>query len=119
MPRLRLAPIEYKVCPTDGIEYEGGQCPQCGHSSDPQTVRRVMHDRLILVSVDPLIYKREARLRCSNKECGNLYAAVQCPLCGAPKPQRPTMVWVRTFAVGESLETETEEVNHDVEDGDE
>ncbi|MCS6862432.1 MAG: hypothetical protein NZT92_19180 [Abditibacteriales bacterium] len=102
MARLRQAPIEYKVCADCGIEYEGAQCPQCRHAFDPQTTRKVTHDRLILVGVNPPIYEREARFRC--KKCGNLYAAPQSPLCQESNPQRPTIVWVRTFNQVESLE---------------
>lgn len=102
--RLRLAPVEYKVCPTDEVKYEGSKCPQCGRPFDPTTVRKLTYDRLILVDVDPPVYEREARFRCSNEACKNLYEALKCPLCRTAKPQRPTIVWVRTFNYAESLE---------------
>lgn len=71
MARLRLAPVEYKICPADGI-YEGEQCPHCRRPFDPQTVRKMTHDRLILVDVDPSVYERTQRCRCP--ACDNLYA---------------------------------------------
>lgn len=127
--RLRLASVEYKICPACGEPYEGGQCPRDKTTFDETTDRKTTSDRLILVGEYPAIYVPAARFRCTNKECGNLYVALQCPLCRAPKPQRPTTVWVRTFAKPESLEelqqrdlagdekdNDTEEANDNAED---
>lgn len=70
MARLRLASVELKVCPTKdcGIEYEGSQCPKCKQPFDPKIGKKVMYDRLILVDVDPPVYKQKERLRCKNKQ---------------------------------------------------
>jgi hypothetical protein len=89
--------------------YEGGQCPWCKTPFDPRTTRRVTRDRLVLVDVDPPVYERELRYAC--RQCDNLYEAVQCPLCDTAKPKHTTTVYVRTFAVQESLaELEAREV---------
>lgn len=71
--RVRLAPVEYKVCRAESChtEYEGAQCPQCRQPFDPQSMRKELHDRLILVSVDPPIYEQTQRCRCP--ECKSLY----------------------------------------------
>jgi hypothetical protein len=90
--RLRLAPVEYKVCTTErcGNEYEGAQCSQCRQPFDPKRMRKELHDRLILVDVDPPIYEHIQRYRCP--ECKNLYdlresdvvASAQCVQCKKP-----------------------------------
>ena len=85
--RLRLAPVEYKRCPACGTEYEGGQCPRDKTVFDETTTQKVDRERLILVGKYPEVYVPASRFRCSNEGCGNLYAALQCPRCGAPKPQ--------------------------------
>jgi hypothetical protein len=66
MARLRIAPVEYKVCRC-GTEYEGARCPDClGRRTpfDPNTMRKIAYDHLIVVGVDPPPYGREPRLRC-------------------------------------------------------
>jgi len=90
--RLRLAPVEYKVCATNhcGNAYEGGQCPRCRQPFDPTRMRKELYDRLILVDVDPPIYEQTQRCRCT--ECKSLYdlreddvtARAQCDQCKKP-----------------------------------
>ena len=94
--RLRLAPVEYKTCTTIGCarKYEGGHCPTCRQPFEPQTVAKELHDRLILVDVDPPVYEQAQRCRCT--DCKNLFdlserdiiARVQCPACQKPLLQR-------------------------------
>ena len=71
--RLRLAPVEYKVCATAqcGSEYEGGQCPTCKQPFDPSRMDKRLHDRLILVDTDPSIYEQVQRCRCT--ACKSLF----------------------------------------------
>ena len=90
--RLRLAPVEYKVCTTAdcGSPYEGERCPQCRSVFDPARGRKELADRLILVDVDPAIYEQTHRCRCT--ECKNLFdlceddvvGRAQCPHCLQP-----------------------------------
>ena len=90
--RLRLAPVEYKVCTTAdcGITYEGERCPQCRSSFDPALGRKELADRLILVDVDPAIYEQTLRCRCP--VCKNLFdlraeeivGRAQCARCLQP-----------------------------------
>ena len=65
--RLRLAPVEYKVCssPDCDTKYEGAQCPRCRRSFDPAATRKELADRLILVDVDPPLYELRQRCRCT------------------------------------------------------
>ncbi|MGE0681922.1 MAG: hypothetical protein AB7P69_13615 [Candidatus Binatia bacterium] len=101
--RLRLAPVEYKICSTaecDG-KYEGGHCPTCKQPFEPGTVVKDLHDRLILVDVDPPVYEQAQRCRCT--ECKNLFdlserdliERVQCPACKKPLFQREQLqkIW--------------------------
>ena len=71
--RLRLAPVEYKVCDTERCtnKYEGAQCPQCRQPFDSGRMRKELHDRLILVDLDPSIYEQTQRCRCTT--CKSLY----------------------------------------------
>ena len=90
--RLRLAPVEYKECVTAhcSTNYEGSHCPTCRQPFDPRRVRKGLHDRLILVDVDPSVYEQTHRCRCS--ECKNLFdlseldvvAGAKCGACGEP-----------------------------------
>lgn len=90
--RLRLAPVEHKVCTTAdcGRTYEGERCPQCRSSFDPALGRKELADRLILVDVDPAIYAQTHRCRCT--ACKNLFdlraegvtVRAQCPQCLQP-----------------------------------
>ena len=90
--RLRLAPVEYKVCTTAdcGSSYEGERCPQCRAVFDPVLGRKELADRLILVDVDPAIYEQAHRCRCT--VCKNLFdlraeeviVRAQCPHCVQP-----------------------------------
>lgn len=93
MTKLRLVPVEYKVCGTAGcdIEYEGETCPRCGQAFEATRGRKRTHDRLILVSEDPPLYEREpSRYRCP--DCGNVYglamedivACARCAACQQP-----------------------------------
>ena len=94
--RLRLAPVEYKTCATLGCggKYEGGHCPTCKQPFEPHKVVKGLHDRLILVDVDPSVYEPAQRCRCT--ECKNLFELserviierVQCPACQKPLFQR-------------------------------
>lgn len=87
--RLRLAPVEYKTCATASCsgKYEGGHCPTCKQPFEPRTTIKRLHDRLILVDVDPPVYEPAQRCRCT--ECKNLFdlyeqdiiARAQCPAC--------------------------------------
>ena len=90
--RLRLAPVEYKVCATaqcDG-EYEGAQCPQCKQPFDSSRMEKRLYDRLILVDTDPSIYEQVQRCRCT--ACKSLFALTEtdiaaqaiCPDCDRP-----------------------------------
>jgi hypothetical protein len=65
--RLRLAPVEYKVCSTPDCDtkYEGAQCPQCRRPFDAAATRKELADRLILVDVDPPFYEPQQRCRCT------------------------------------------------------
>src|SRR5262249_43986131 len=65
--RLRLAPVEYKVCctPDCNIKYEGAQCPQCRRPFELTTMRRELADRLILVDIEPPLYEPTHRCRCT------------------------------------------------------
>lgn len=70
--RLRLVAVESKVCTTcEGKEYEGFRCGQCQRSFNPIKDSRVVHDRLILVDVDPPPYERQHHYRCP--ACKYLY----------------------------------------------
>jgi hypothetical protein len=101
--RLRLAPVEYKVCGTDhcGNTYEGGRCPRCHQPFDSAGMRKELHDRLILVDVDPPIYEQTQRCRCP--ECKSLYdlceddviARAQCDQCKKPLFRREQLqkIW--------------------------
>jgi hypothetical protein len=90
--RLRLAPVEYKECVTAhcSTKYEGSHCPTCQQPFDPRRIRKALHDRLILVDVDPSVYEQTHRCRCS--ECKNLFdlsepdvvAGAKCSACGEP-----------------------------------
>jgi hypothetical protein len=94
--RLRLAPVEYKTCATAGCgnQYEGAQCPTCKQPFAPEHAVKGLHDRLILVDVDPSTYEPAQRCRCT--ECKNLFdlserdiiARVQCVACKKPLFQR-------------------------------
>ncbi len=65
--RLRLAPVEYKVCssPDCDTKYEGAQCPLCRRPFDAAATRKEPADRLILVDVDPPLYEPRQRCRCT------------------------------------------------------
>jgi hypothetical protein len=101
--RLRLAPVEYKVCGTEDCSsiYEGAQCPQCRQPFDPGKMRKELHDRLILVDIDPSIYEQTQRCRCTG--CKNLYALgesevvahAQCGQCQEPLFRREQLqkIW--------------------------
>ncbi len=90
--RLRLAPVEYKVCTTVdcGGSYEGDRCPHCRSAFDPTRERKELADRLILVDVDPAIYEQAHRCRCP--VCKNLFdlraedviTRAQCRHCAQP-----------------------------------
>ena len=71
--RIRLAPVEYKECTTEHChtKYEGQHCPRCQQSFDPQHVRKSLHDRLIVVDIDPPVYEPAQRCRCT--DCKNLF----------------------------------------------
>ncbi len=108
--RLRLANVEYRVCPEcSGTHvgphagyYEGGQCI-CRSSFNDQTTRKTTEKRLILVDAEPPIYESESRYACGN--CGNLYETPPCPLCDCEDvPRDKKTVWVRTFHRVESFE---------------
>lgn len=101
--RLRLAPVEYKTCATTecGGKYEGGHCPTCKQPFEPGTVMKGLHDRLILVDIDPPVYEQAQRCRCT--ACKNLFdlserdiiQRVQCPACKKPRFQREQLqkIW--------------------------
>jgi hypothetical protein len=90
--RLRLAPVEYKMCTTAdcGSSYEGDRCPHCRAAFDPTLGRKELADRLILVDVDPAIYEQTHRCRCP--VCKNLFdlraeeviVRAQCRHCEQP-----------------------------------
>jgi len=90
--RLRIAPVEYKECPTTHCHatYEGQHCPQCRQPFDPQRVRKTLRDRLILVDIDPPVYEPTQRCRCT--DCKNLFAlsahevaeGATCSVCREP-----------------------------------
>ena len=152
-------------------EYEGVQCPWFRHPFEAGTMRKLLHERLILVGTDVPVYEQVERCKCP--ACKDIYslpgdditrnalcshcnnplftkdqlkamwrgantllqraraldrarkALAQCPQCHQPVqqvcwcpisrsiphppgcsclPQRPTLVWVRTFAVEESVD---------------
>ena len=101
--RLRLAPVEYKACATEycSSKYEGAHCPQCRYPFDPERTMKGLHDRLVLVDVDPPIYEPAQRCRCT--ECKNLFALLEqdvvarakCSICGEPLLSRKQMeaIW--------------------------
>lgn len=70
--RLRLVPVESKVCRGCQGEYEGDQCPECRMPPDAHTRRRTS-PRIICVGAELPTYEREERLRCTNRECRNVY----------------------------------------------
>jgi hypothetical protein len=70
--RLRLVHVEYKVCGGCALEYEGDQCPDCRMPPDARTRRRTV-PRVICVGAELPTYEREERLRCTNRECRNVY----------------------------------------------
>ena len=88
--RLRLAPVEYKICPEAecDTEYEGAQCPQCKQPDNPAAVARRTYDRLILADIIPPPYEQAQRCRCP--ECKSLFELsdkavirhAQCASCG-------------------------------------
>jgi len=90
--RLRLAPVEYKVCMTAdcGSSYEGERCLRCRAVFEPARARKELADRLILVDVDPAIYEPIYRCRCT--VCKNLFdlhaegviGRAQCSHCEQP-----------------------------------
>lgn len=90
--RLRLVPVEYKVCATAdcGGFYEGDRCPHCRAAFEPTRSRKELADRLILVDVDPAIYEQTQRCRCP--VCKNLFdlraeeviVRAQCQHCEQP-----------------------------------
>lgn len=104
--RLRLAPVEYKICATPDCtsEYEGAQCPVCKQPFTPDRVVKTLYDRLVLVDVDPPVYEPARRCRCT--ECKNLFdlsereviARAQCTACGKPLLQREQLrkLWTET-----------------------
>jgi hypothetical protein len=104
--RLRLAPVEYKLCTTTQCqtEYEGGQCPQCQQSFDPARTRKDVYDRLVLVDIDPPVYTQTLRCRCP--ECKNVYdlreediiVRAQCQQCKQPLFSREQLqkIWRNT-----------------------
>lgn len=118
--RLRMVPVEYKLCSgTDcpsadpARKYEGDRCPSCRRAFDRRTTLRLAYERWIVVGGDVPPYERAARYRCTAEvkrngrfeQCGNLYESETCPICGSEKAvRRPTMVWVRTFNKSESLD---------------
>ena len=71
--RLRIAPVEYKECPSAHCHalYESQHCPRCRQPFDPQRTRKTLRDRLILVDVDPPVYEPAQRCRCT--DCKNLF----------------------------------------------
>ena len=128
--RVRLAPVEYKLCSNDDckspktpktpktqktqetLKYEGNKCPRCKTPFNPKTTRKKAFDRLIVVT-DYEIYELQARLHCKGGidqqnhkiECDNLFSSAECPICGcSPRLRRPTHVWVRTFSSRFSLD---------------
>ncbi len=104
--RLRLAPVEYKICATPECpsEYEGAQCPVCKEAFLPERVVKTLHDRLVLVDHDPPVYEPERRCRCT--ECKNLFdlteheviARAQCRACSKPLLPRAQLqkLWADT-----------------------
>ena len=98
--RLRLAPVEYKVCAATDCEtkYEGAQCPQCRQAFDPTLVRKELADRLILVDVDPPFYEQAQRYRCT--VCKGIFALreedvvrrAQCDQCRQPLFSRESLL---------------------------
>lgn len=101
--RLRLAPVEYKVCATAdcGGTYEGERCPHCHAAFDPTRGQKELADRLILVAVDPAMYEQTHRCRCP--VCKNLFdlreenvvVRAQCHHCAQPLFSRTQlrMLW--------------------------
>jgi hypothetical protein len=105
--RLRLAPVEYKVCATDTCEskYEGSHCPRCQQPFDPEQMRKDVQDRLILVDTDPAVYELDYRCRCP--ECRNLFVILEqdlitrakCQACGQPLWRREELLDIWQDAV--------------------
>jgi hypothetical protein len=74
MARLRLAPVEFKVChECSGPDstYEGLKCVHCGADFREDRTMRVLRRLLILVDADPPPYEPALRFHCSG--CGNYY----------------------------------------------
>ena len=112
--RVRLVPVEYKLCQTAECQgekgsrkYEGHDCPWCHKPVLPSKTPRVPLKRLITVSDIP-VYERQKRFRCKNnhiknygtgKVIENLCEQPICSICGAElNKHRPTYVWVRKFS---------------------
>jgi hypothetical protein len=101
--RLRLAPVEYKICTTEYCEsrYEGSYCPRCKQAFVPERIRKDLQDRLIVVDVDPPVYEQAQRYRCT--DCKNLFdlsepdvvSRARCNACGQPLLSRRQLetVW--------------------------
>jgi transposase-like protein len=101
--RLRLAPVEYKICTTEYCEnrYEGSYCPRCKQAFAPEKIRKDLQDLLILVDVDPPVYEPAQRYRCT--DCKNLFdlsepdvvSRARCNACGQPLLSRRQLetVW--------------------------
>jgi hypothetical protein len=97
--RLRLAPVEYKVCSTPNCDtkYEGAQCPQCRYPFDSATARKELADRLILVDVDPPLYEPTHRCRCTackglfGLHEGDVVLRARCDQCRQPLFSRDSL----------------------------
>ncbi|MDX2505555.1 MAG: hypothetical protein QNL62_13910 [Gammaproteobacteria bacterium] len=118
--RVRLVPVEYKLCQTESCQeddgphkFEGLHCLWCDVPGLPSTTPRALFQRLI-VNADFPVYERQKRYRCrenhvfrgsQKKRIENLCEQPVCPLCSAElNKHRPVFVWVRTFSQRLSLD---------------
>lgn len=97
--RLRLAPVAYKICSECGTHFEGEKCPNDDVPFNEATTRKILKDLMILFGGDSPAYGQDLQYRCKKGDCRNLFplSMNNCPVCGASRPQRPTVVWERTF----------------------
>lgn len=83
----------------DKAKYEGETCPACREKHNPDYVRRITEDRIIVVDQDPPPYRREPRVRC--RVCTHLMTfddlacLTRCQRCGEdlwPKEEVATIL---------------------------
>ena len=109
MGKLKHDKIEYKSCHICATEYEGYSClgETCNQYFNRKKDRKFDIDALILINIEPEIYKLVQRCRCS--VCGNIYDLIEqdiidaslCNICKNPlfNKDRLISLWHNTHTM--------------------